>query len=510
MSVELRITRGARAGAQERFEKSVISIGRHPMNDLRFDAQKDLDVSGRHAELRSVGGRHVIQDLGSTNGTFVNGARVLGEHELHDGDTITFGPEGPQATFHVLSAAAAAAAPATRVAAETPVQGAPRVDDVMPAETIDHRIPANARPAGAKAGPVGGARPGAAGGPKAGAAGASKPRVDTEVRIAHAVQQQTGRLRQVVIGLVALVVIGGGGIAYVLVRSAKEAQKQIAALLAVNDSLARSLDQRLSQTGVAAEALAAARAENARLAAALRERQATGGDVAALSAEIRTAQRRTASIAGTDYPAIAAANKPAIVFIAVEMPDGAASSGTGFNVLPSGLIVTNRHVVQGPDGQQARRVAVIFEGQQGDWIPARIEAVSPTDELALLRLERRGAYPLVNGIASGAVEVPVGSPIAILGFPLGTATAGMDGDINDLRPVATMNVGTVSKALPENLQLDVFAAQGSSGSPVFDARGLVIGVLYGAARESGGRIVYSVPSARLAALLPADAAAVVR
>ena len=73
-----------------------------------------------------------------------------------------------------------------------------------------------------------------------------------------------------------------------------------------------------------------------------------------------------------------------------------------------------------------------------------------------------------------------------------------------------MNVGTVSKTLADILQLDVFAAQGSSGSPVIDARGLVIGVLYGAARESGGRIVYSVPSARLAAQLPADAAGVIR
>jgi S1-C subfamily serine protease len=64
--------------------------------------------------------------------------------------------------------------------------------------------------------------------------------------------------------------------------------------------------------------------------------------------------------------------------------------------------------------------------------------------------------------------------------------------------------------LAENIQLDAFAAQGSSGSPVFDARGLVIGVLFGAAGESGGRIVYTVPSARLVAQLPADARSMVR
>jgi len=76
MPIEFRITSGARAGARERFEKSVVSIGRHPMNDLRFDANKDIDVSGRHAELRSANGRHVLHDLGSTNGTFVNGELV--------------------------------------------------------------------------------------------------------------------------------------------------------------------------------------------------------------------------------------------------------------------------------------------------------------------------------------------------------------------------------------------------------------------------------------------------
>ena len=225
---------------------------------------------------------------------------------------------------------------------------------------------------------------------------------------------------------------------------------------------------------------------------------------------MRSAQSRTASIAGTDYPAIAAANKPAIVFIAVLMPDGSKSSGTGFNILPSGLVVTNRHVVQAADGTRATQVGVIFEGQKGQWHEARIELVSTTDELALLRLIEPGDFPIVTGIAGDSEGVQVGSPIAILGFPLGTGTAGNDGDINQLRPVATMNVGTVSKTLGDNIQLDVYAAQGSSGSPVLDSRGLVIGVLYGAVRESGGRIVYSVPSARLAAQLPQDAAGVIR
>ena len=478
MSVEFRITRGARAGATERFEKSVVSIGRHPMNDLRFDTTKDIDVSGRHAELRSAAGKHVLHDIGSTNGTFVNGERIVAEREIRDGDVVLFGANGPQATFHVMLAEAAKDPPVTR---------GPQPQGAAPAA----RAPAAAPPISALA-------------------PASAPRMNTEVRIAHAVQQQTGKLKQIVLALAAFVVVGGSAVAYVSVRGNAEARKQVTALLAMNDSLARSLEQRLAQTGVAAEALGAARAETARLANELRARQESGGDVSTLSARMRTAKARTASIAGTDYPAIAAANKAAIVFVVVLMPDGSKSSGTGFNILPSGLVVTNRHVVQAADGTRAQTVGVIFEGRRGEWHQARVEYVSTTDELALLRINDPGQYPIVTGIAGGSEGVQMGSPIAILGFPLGTGTAGNDGDINTLRPVATMNVGTVSKTLADNIQLDVFAAQGSSGSPVLDGRGLVIGVLYGAVRESNGRIVYSVPSARLAAQLPPDAAGVIR
>lgn len=50
----------------------------------------DTNVSRRHAELKRLGGVWVITDLGSTNGTRVNGLRV-NEEELADGDTVTLG-----------------------------------------------------------------------------------------------------------------------------------------------------------------------------------------------------------------------------------------------------------------------------------------------------------------------------------------------------------------------------------------------------------------------------------
>lgn len=463
MAIELRITGGARSGARERFDKAVVAIGRHPINDLRFDVDRDLEVSSRHAEIRAVGGRHVLVDIGSTNGTFVNDRRLTGEHELEDGDVIRFGGEGPTAEFRVASDAFAAAAPSTRLS--TPAAGAPEQ---------------------------------------------GQGRLSTEVRVAIAVEKQTGTLKRLVMGLAAVVIVGAVAAVWLTQKTAAEGRAQLQALLTANDSLSRALERRLEETGIADASLAAARAETERIAAELRAQQARGGDVAPLAAEMRDQQARTARIASMDYGAIAAANQPAVAFLAVEFPDGSLASGTGFNLLASGLIVTNRHVVQRPDGTRAQRIAVAFDGTSGEWKRASIEVVSATDEIALLRITTRGTYPVVRGVSRNGAATRLGAPAAILGYPLGTGLEGMGGSINTLRPTATLSVGTVSRILDETVQLDAFAAQGSSGSPVFDGNGHVMGVIFGGATESGGRIVYAVPSSRLASMLPMDAREILR
>jgi pSer/pThr/pTyr-binding forkhead associated (FHA) protein len=67
--------------------KPVVTIGRKPDNDLRID---NLAVSGHHARVLKEGERFVIEDLGSTNGTFIDSKRIK-EHPLADGMEITIG-----------------------------------------------------------------------------------------------------------------------------------------------------------------------------------------------------------------------------------------------------------------------------------------------------------------------------------------------------------------------------------------------------------------------------------
>ncbi len=66
---------------------TIITIGRHPDSNLVL---ADPNVSRNHAEIRPQGDRYVVVDLGSTNGTRVNGVRVDNQ-PLEDGDEVTFG-----------------------------------------------------------------------------------------------------------------------------------------------------------------------------------------------------------------------------------------------------------------------------------------------------------------------------------------------------------------------------------------------------------------------------------
>ena len=478
MAVEFRIRTGARAGQREAFDQARIAIGRHPDSDLRFDLEKDPDVSSRHAEVRVAGDAATLRDVGSTNGTFVNGQRLTGDRFLADGDVIAFGASGPQVTFHIVRADAPAA---TRVENASPPSGMPAVS---------------------------------------GGTGSTAPRRDTTARIAEAVEAQTGRLRRM-IGALAVLVVGGVGFAYWAGhRGAVEARDEVARLLQRNDSLSRLVDRTVAQLGRSAtgvdSALVAARREAADLRRRL-EAAANGGnaaEIAALSSDLQASTERQRALVGAaqvDWEGVNARNAPAMVFVVVQSEDGRNTSGTGFNVSPSGLIVTNRHVVRDEQGRPAKLVVVKFDNAPADakFKLVRVVKVSETDELAWLKLDGGGPYPTVQGVARAPSTRP-GAPVALLGYPLGTGTAGMDGDINRLRPVSSLTVGTVSKVLGDTLQLDVYAAQGSSGSPVFNAQGVVVGVLFGSPTASSGRIIYAVPSSKLAAQMPPEGAAVIR
>lgn len=132
-------------------EGDIISIGRESENGLVIN---DAEVSRKHSQLMLQGGKYIISDLGSTNGTFVNGQRLTGQHILQSGEVISLGEQinllfevipqvDPNATMissSHLSAPRPAAQPAPQPAFAGQVPSGPAPQSTAPARLSSNRM----------------------------------------------------------------------------------------------------------------------------------------------------------------------------------------------------------------------------------------------------------------------------------------------------------------------------------------------------------------------------------
>jgi pSer/pThr/pTyr-binding forkhead associated (FHA) protein len=87
-SYRLVMRSGPSSGKVFPLEKAELFVGRDLNNDVVIN---DPEVSRRHARFLLQGNSYVLEDLGSTNGTFINGQRLASPYPLRDGEVITFG-----------------------------------------------------------------------------------------------------------------------------------------------------------------------------------------------------------------------------------------------------------------------------------------------------------------------------------------------------------------------------------------------------------------------------------
>ncbi|MGH7539213.1 MAG: trypsin-like peptidase domain-containing protein [Gemmatimonadales bacterium] len=470
MKAQFKFLSGARAGQVEMFRKAYIGLGRHPLSDVRFDAERDLDVSSRHAAIMRKPDGFVLQDLGSKNGTYVNGERLEGDRRLADGDVIGFGAKGPALEFYVVTEQSDVASTETAEAAEAAAGRLSQPKQMVPA---------------------------AAGAPRSAAAPVG--RSSTAVRIAVEVARQTRELRRTTKILLGVLVLAIGLFGASTWKQAHDRRAEIARIKAWADSVADLAQRTARSFQTEVEGLRNANrhslAEIERLRQALTGAGSDAGAVARLRTELEQAQQRQQQIAGAgavDYRAISARNQDAVALLLVEFSDTERFSGTAFAVDSLGTLVTNKHVLVGVNGDRMpRRIAVQFSGSR-QWFEGRYLGVSDAADVGVLRVNIRGGTPRVLGI-DRTVRLQRGDPVAIIGYPLGFELP-MEGQGIDVVASPSLTVGTASKVLPTVVQVDGYGAPGSSGSPIFDSRGRVVALLYGGVQESNGRIILATPA----------------
>ncbi len=101
-SFHLLMIKGPTPGKEFKLPQGEISIGRESNNIIVIE---DRGLSRRHARMRYFAGSYILVDLGSTNGTFVNDTRLVGEHVLKAGDRINLG-EGVTLVFEPIQISA--------------------------------------------------------------------------------------------------------------------------------------------------------------------------------------------------------------------------------------------------------------------------------------------------------------------------------------------------------------------------------------------------------------------
>lgn len=417
---------GALNGKSQRVamqEGQTLRLGRAPENDIKFsDATEDC-VSGLHAELRLEGGRLHIEDKKSANGTFVNNASCppFQKVAVPEGATVRLAKQGPELRMTL------AAAPAPQPVKET-------VGRATMLREID--------------------------------------RVRQEERGVVAGELAQTRKKSglwLSAGLAAVLLLAAGGIAGAMWWTKQRAEREKTLLTAEQERLRTAYEGVQNRWPEVAKKVSPA----------------------VVHVECRYRLRRPFAMDAEGSPAM------------VEDMGGHVKA-SGVQIRP-GLILTALHAVEpwrfaieGWDEMVRQNHAfkpeydlleIQFPGQQP--LKARLVAGSQEQDLALLQVQETVAPSIAFGRANADVKVT--EEIAIFGYPgeLGEYLVQVEntvvpggGEVRNVREVVpTFVLGTVARPLDgaedsgHHLLFDASTAPGSSGGPVVNRAGELVGIV---------------------------------
>ena len=511
-----------RSGAKVEFEITPVRIGRAPDNDLVISGEGAGVVSSAHAALEYDGAGWNVTDLGSSNGTLLDGARLAPKlpAAIRNGSVIRLGDTGPQYRVSAVTKRVVAATIVEKAASMS--ANAPTVAmTATPGTTPAAAQPAAANSAAAPLATAKGAKPGA--------------RTATFERQLRDEKQKSARgMRTILIAAAATIVaVAGAAVAY----SRYSARQSEMALAARADALARreqatdslrrlieadaeQLRGRLAQaeSGGASsaivdsltKALASATlrtteletslsraeksvaaqqkaADSVRTASSqelqrLRDELAKTGTAKvaskardSLQKKLVVAEARSAEVAQIDAKVkassanlaqLAQLNGPAVGMV-VAWFGNKAVTGTGVVVSASGVLITTRRIVR-EGANEPDSITVMLSGTKKVLTVNELAIAEPAGpDLAVLQIDEYEG-PVVQKVDWKGVAVHAGESATIIGVPVGADRAA---------PVKTLiSAGVLATVGADQVQYSALTEIGSSGSPVFNAGGELIAI----------------------------------
>jgi hypothetical protein len=537
MKIEITFLSGARAGQrQELDDRPAVRFGRRPDNDVLFDVNRDLDVSGHHAEMKRETDGYYLHDVGSANGTFAGGHRVT-KLRVASGQEVTFGANGPKVRIRFVDDQATQASGGMPAAVVSPASAPPIAAPVVPspiaapaAEPTPATAPAPAAPstppaAAPEAAPTPGQAVAAALGPerrvgartvammidaalqksqeKKGVGG--KSTVFLKSMVGQAVTKSTRRFKVLSILFIALAIGGIGGLLTLRYFERRESKAESEKL---RMEMAKVME---AQKGASSE-------EKARLAEKLeqlnRKLAATSGGGGG-GKEIVRRNQKAVFLMAFDPP-----TTPTPLSIGTAAGTGATTGGKGYCTafaVRKRVLATNAHCVMAHNTyklqggklyvvmnrEPTRRYNIIKVAHHPDYHkPQR----TISHDVGLLQIDGDLTDFVELASEKELSEVSGGDVMYTYGFPgrLASVTS----------PDATLVQGVIGRvtkldgelgAFPDNklIQHSAFTSGGTSGSPVFSQEGKVIAVNTGGYVEPGSMQVMDPMTGRAGNLVVA-------
>ena len=169
------------------------------------------------------------------------------------------------------------------------------------------------------------------------------------------------------------------------------------------------------------------------------------------------------------------ASAPSVMVLEAKLKDGSGALGTGFVAVKDGFAITAWHVVRNATSITAK----FSDGQQFD-VSGLVDS-DPSRDVALIRVKEFGRKPLT--LATG--QPGVGDKAFVIGTPIGLDFSISDGIVSQIRQLNGVNL----------YQYTCPTTHGSSGGPLFNDKGEVIGIVHtGLDASLGQNLFFAIPS----------------